>query len=896
MIKDIKFNGYTAMPSDYECPDGSLAASLNLISEDSQVKPLFQPKTKLLLSNRGKLLLIHKVPNQTNLIIQRGNNLYWMPEPSGDTAVSDSSATLIKQFDTINDIAIIGNTIAVASDSMEYLLWKDGAYTALGSKPPFINVEFGCKEVGTLDNAAELTVASRRGGTGGVYPATTEETSNAVFGLMLPAVAEITGRGYFYMPFFVRYAYRLYDGSYWWHSAPILMLPSVIIPQILVTGTETPEAGTLNVHTKLNIPYFQLNYKISGLGNLADWKDVVSAIDVFITAPIYTYNQSGKINYISTTRSQLLGGYYDYNPNNYDLRSGRVTIPDYIFSGHYAARGSNSYVDHKLSTAGSDSQTAWRVPANENFHEQIKSCNGGNFYKVASLSIDALDLMTDFKELPLSSSEMDNLVTRERLNDEYHSHHNIVAKTALTYNNRLCLTNLTMQPPVPFPLVSCVEVSSASQGGSPPANVQIEVFTRLNGVICHNINSDPFGNTWDMEGHYPRYIYYPDSSAYKMNFKYAGQDHFVDLVPHDFLNGAYYYGSLAENGKPTAFAAAETHTPATSIDLGNKIYVSEINNPFSFPPSCVVTVGNGVVLGLASAAKALSQGQFGQFPLYAFTTEGVWALEVSSTGTFSARQPISRDVCINPKSITPIDSSVLFATDRGIMLISGSETRCISDSIKNETPFDILTLPHMDSLHRTVHNFDDTCLPTQPFTEFISNCVMIYDYVHQHIFVGNPDYTYAYVFSLKSQMWGMIYSRISAGVPSYPYAYAMSQGINGNPYDMVVDFCNTINTSTAKGLLVTRPIKLEAPDVLKTIDTAIVRGNFDKGKVQTVLYGSRDLIHWHIVWSSKDHYLRGFRGTPYKYFRIACVTNLADGESLFGTTLQFSPRLTDQPR
>ena len=34
MIKDIKYNGYTSQPSDYECSDGQLATSLNLISED----------------------------------------------------------------------------------------------------------------------------------------------------------------------------------------------------------------------------------------------------------------------------------------------------------------------------------------------------------------------------------------------------------------------------------------------------------------------------------------------------------------------------------------------------------------------------------------------------------------------------------------------------------------------------------------------------------------------------------------------------------------------------------------------------------------------------------------------------------------------------------------------
>ena len=31
MIKEIKYNGYSANPSDYECADGDLSVAMNLI-------------------------------------------------------------------------------------------------------------------------------------------------------------------------------------------------------------------------------------------------------------------------------------------------------------------------------------------------------------------------------------------------------------------------------------------------------------------------------------------------------------------------------------------------------------------------------------------------------------------------------------------------------------------------------------------------------------------------------------------------------------------------------------------------------------------------------------------------------------------------------------------------
>lgn len=166
---------------------------------------------------------------------------------------------------------------------------------------------------------------------------------------------------------------------------------------------------------------------------------------------------------------------------------------------------------------------------------------------------------------------------------------------------------------------------------------------------------------------------------------------------------------------------------------------------------------------------------------------------------------------------------------------------------------------------------------------------MTYDYVNQRIIVFNEAYTYAYVFSLKSKLWGMMQSSITSTVNSYPEALAMDKA--GNLIDL-----SSSDAEQNNGFFLTRPVKLETPDVLKTIDTIIQRGNFVKGHVQSALYGSRDLVNWHLVWSSKDHYLRGFRGTPYKYFRIACVTSLAKGESIYGASIQFNPRQTNQLR
>ena len=113
----------------------------------------------------------------------------------------------------------------------------------------------------------------------------------------------------------------------------------------------------------------------------------------------------------------------------------------------------------------------------------------------------------------------------------------------------------------------------------------------------------------------------------------------------------------------------------------------------------------------------------------------------------------------------------------------------------------------------------------------------------------------------------------------------------------VVDFSKNDETITnIQSVIVTRPLKLDAPDLLKTIDTIIQRGVFRNGSVKTILYGSRDLFNWHYIYSSNDHYLRGFRGTPFKYFRIVLICDLQQDESIFGCTVQYTPRFINQPR
>ena len=67
--KEIKYNGYSAQPSDYECQDGDLAVAINLIPEDGALKPVHPTKLVQAMDDSGKVAYVHENSAFTQYII-----------------------------------------------------------------------------------------------------------------------------------------------------------------------------------------------------------------------------------------------------------------------------------------------------------------------------------------------------------------------------------------------------------------------------------------------------------------------------------------------------------------------------------------------------------------------------------------------------------------------------------------------------------------------------------------------------------------------------------------------------------------------------------------------------------------------------------------------------------
>lgn len=893
MNQEIKYSGFSAVPSDYECSDGSLAVSINLLPEDGALKPILAPSEVMQLQDGEVVKFIHKTFSFTHYIIldPATNIVSWTDDGTASTQLYNFTKSR-----TIHNINAIGNTIVILADNgMHYFLWKSVSegYLYLGTHMPECPISFGLQ--GSVEKTDKFSVSVS-------VPQSQEElteeqqdvVTNPILAKVNKFIAEKSvNAGRFMYPFFVRYAYRLYDGSLTMHSSPILMPCCTSGCPLAPFKTLTVNSGTIKSINDIVIiaAFHELDYAVknsSKLDELKKWKDIVQSIDIFISKPIYTYDQNGKIKDLashgvgSSTICKHVNQHYSIDINRYPAK---YAVRDMVgmFYNTYPDEDRTLYLGLGLP-----------YKSDEQIEADLRSTS--QFYYLQSIKLE--DLKTERTKVPIETDYLQSLVAREVMTDDYDSHDRLAPTYSFGYNAKLNITGIRKKLYSNYETGDMVcysdaqleaELFNESAYLKPNHNYRLYFFIKQEGKeIVVEGNSSALAID-----HKFFYLYYPNTNAYKVVINDVTANTYQEYIleRHGFLNGAYYFGGFSRFSAKGKEVSSVVATSNNEIYLPNKIYTSEVNNPFYFPVLGINTVGTGTILCISTAAKALSQGQFGQFPLYAFTSEGVWALEVSSTGTYSAKQPITRDVCINPDGITQLDSAVLFPTDRGIMLISGSQTQCISEAINSEYPFDALRLPGFDKLHTMLGHepATDKCLPTLSFTKFLKQCRMLYDYVHQRVIVYAPGITYAYVFSLKTNQWGMMFSNIVSHLNSYPDALAM------DTKNAVLNFSVPV-TDTVKCLYVTRPLKLEAANVLKTVASVIQRGLFRKGNVSTALYGSRDLQNWHIVWSSKDHYLQGFRGSPYKYFRIAGVATLSPDENIYGASVEFTPRQTNKPR
>lgn len=813
--------GITNVPSDAICSDNALEESLGMIYDDGEHRVIQRPKEvmlesdKILFRHDDRYILLevveHEDPDETTYT-------YYLSWRSTNGTHED-----ICQLPSANvNITSIGKTLIVkTSEDIKYFLWKpdENDYSDISRIPePKVEIAVSNMYTARLKRCATgEAITWGENNTPSENTAEQEQYNNLVIGMYSELRKKIAKDNHFCNPFFVRYALELFDGSHIYASAPIAMFPSINENTYAIFHAENDGSVEMLVYEHRLI--FKAVYDYS------DWKDVVKGVILYAT---------DEVNIYDTGRDQHMRrrAYYPKQWNGVIvLCTWGTNFNTHERTESFAAQ--SGYMDVDITDSNRYVYPLEKFSKKE-IEDQLKSLS--IYYKIAELG--AVQNVTSWKDMAeyIKPYTIENLTTQEQMEDDYFSHCPLSSSSMMAYNQRLLLGNVNRG------FYSGAEEFICYDNNSQSTYVVFVYIKTPTGqrVIMKTFTSYQKMGIW---------FYYPDPRAFKaVIFTQSGATYTwrctLDLQEHPYLNGAYYFNGLPNGAESTptpsigtsvTYESCEADVNESMENLPNQVWVSEVSNPFVFRAEGNITVGDGDIIGISSITQALSEGQFGQYPLVVFTTEGIWAASTSTTGLFSAVHPMSREVAIkdNP-CITQTDGAIFFASNKGLMVVVGSQVKCVSEQLSGKD--------------------------ANPFVNFLRNAVIAYDYRDSLLWMFAHGYDNGWIYSIKSGTFGR---------------YAMSGDVDPinvvNNYPDYLIQCNgvvysllgrdNINEDNFRytGTIITRPMKLENALALKSIMQIRHIRQMD-GNMAIHLYASNNLGNW--------VELHSLRGTPWLYYKI----------------------------
>ena len=236
---------------------------------------------------------------------------------------------------------------------------------------------------------------------------------------------------------------------------------------------------------------------------------------------------------------------------------------------------------------------------------------------------------------------------------------------------------------------------------------------------------------------------------------------------------------------------------ATYTNDPNRILVSMAFKPrllYGHMAQYVGLAADDGPIAFAAAAKEISLGQFGQYPLYVFCSAGsIFAMQVADDGVgFKAVTPLATGrPILGPNAVALVDRTIYYATDAGVFSIPDQDAPLSYPIQNSDSPNDILSAMGPDTA--LVH-FTDR--PTG----------------RNELWVSTPARTYA--FSFEAKRW----FTLDATNTVYLRAGEKLFGVNR---DGILD--QQAAGTPATGRVVLYPVTFGEPDIVKRFRKIIVR-------------------------------------------------------------------------
>ena len=907
MIKQVLLRGISRNPSDRMTADGGCEESMNVYVDNKEVAPVTAPKDvtgdyydqggSQVLSQRpyyihGENLILLQLYGSGNIDMYVVRN---KQQVQSLTLENGQGGTKIVSVNSSGNILIIST-----DKNTWYLLYKDNRYSNLGNRVPMPLIQFYDEpaelytgrdyyfsrnleipisgNTGDWDDLADLDWIDSR-----TQLAKSEVTQSAITQILsfIKKNAGITHAGQLSVPIMLRYAVRLIDGSVV-HECSVPVLLGTWQKDIMKIYLQKRGSGSSRSVFVDVFYYLQYAVRMQIMESIDDaWKDLISSIDIYQSDLIIPFRDGQKLR-----------------------------MED--MSGRYAGQ----LFDKRLiiDTESVDDKSPAVIDEVSNFY-LVKRYTFDEFNAAAQSAAGEVELAPYMKT-------GDALYLKEELKESgYYNSHQMISAKNIEYNGRSFFYGMSRLLSRGYRMFSGVSTMSAGAYDdwqhyvwkyafkyriiSDKGNAYLVKGEYQDGTSWFKVNDVQEQHDW----RYPySYIAYPDPRCRGLyvtqDKSWSSNDGSVKTISVPMREHPHFGFSYCFLG--WGVTLDEYVDAMQNVTIGNnenrleevsdRVYGTQTDNPFSFLPSTVRKIGAGAITALATTTKALSEGQFGQFPLYAFTTDGIWALTINAEGNIgSAPNPATRDVAIEG-TVTPIDHAIVFTTEKGVMLLTGSDVQCLSQQMNG--PQEIIPTAIVQGLPEAFAPLAPALADTDSFMKFMQAAKCAYDYIGQRLVFYNSEKPYQYVYYLASQTWHRLMFKPTANqtfkvmdaLNSYPESHAVvTIGSNYHIYDLAMHHNVALaNLDTLPQVVVTRPLAFGEEDVRKVLKRIKMRGIFNRGDVHYILLGSMDCIHWQRMTS--------LHGGSYKWFKMIIISTLAAAERLSWIDAEYESRYANKMR
>lgn len=973
-VNNIAYKGINHSPSLVSDNDGHASECVNLSPDYNDLKPMPMPvkREDYQLEIGYSLLFLHQGigyenyveidETHTRLVFKdaEGNYLYYAyNSPDFPYWSNESEAEILA-------IEAIGNTVIVSTKAgVEYIVFQPdvhiqgqtgGSYKPIGQRPPMPVIEFRLHEDedfhrATINYGEDSILSIYRGNevvSGATNPemecffedAYEQQITDSAKGAVAKLNKEINGEGKFYMPFFVRYALRMRTSDYIMQSPLVLMLPSsdkCPIALEMIAGSDGHTANKYNI-TKFTAKAkaSKLQYKINNALDFSDWSDIIEGVDVFVDV-VMNYDDvgfNGNNDYVERIK------YWNGDSDSYKNDMIRLDMSDFGLGNRFVDGLILEDIIEQQDVTYGVSDDVWYYKI-KNLQETVLSYNikkQSVFNKVSFLPIEELTPSSSYIDLGIDN--LNNLATLPTLEDDYFTHNAVSPSLMQVYNSRLNMANISQK------------VFKGFVNGFQPQSINGHTHPHGSGLIpnyyvyrvYYKVKKNgktyivtPYNDLNKLD--YTSYLYYPDPDCYEAVVLWATDTqvsyyYTLPMKRHEYLNGSYWYDDmkclaqyLYDIGAPYSGVMPDA-TPDDKLwyKSPNRFMMSSVGNPWHFPIGNQFDIGRREIRALSLNAENMNAPQYGQNPIYVFSSDGIWTLSINADGTVGKPSYVSGDVVSEMAAIgnSPTAASeqvIFFKTNRGISAIVGSAVKEIDLVMKGRVfnPRTML-LPQgsiVDGvptigigsywLDLIYNSCDDL-----PYADFAKESNLLYDYRNNRLLLYHKDVAYMYVYDIRHDFWSKMLpivvdeSETSPAMQEYNTRSNVAICVKFNGTAMAGN--NAILTDDDRymwnvggqpdendisghhfGLYVSRPLRFGTDD-MKTLSRIVHDQQLGSTgeAVKMALYGSRN---------GKDYYqVKTLRGTAYKFYIIVLYTKMLASSRYAYTAFEWEARTTDKIR